>query len=97
MPSVDIDRGWKLDKIHTKRMLHAFAQLCLELIGLEDERVNDVLRHKGITLMPGPVVGLEYGMGDKQVHEADLVLAEKEVEALERVRKPISTKKKTKR
>lgn len=92
MPIVDIDRASPLDKIHTKRMKHAFAQVFVELIALEDERVNEVLRHKGITVWPGPVVGIEYGPGDKQILELALASANKE--AKNAAKKP---KKKAKR
>lgn len=81
MPSVDIDRVSRLDKIHVNRMLHAFAQLAIDLIRLEDGRVNSVLRHKGIAVFPGPIVGIEYGPGDRQILEVDLSAANKEVNA----------------
>lgn len=94
MPKVDIECGSHLDKIHTNRMLHAFAQLAQALIGLEDGRVNAVLRQKGIVVAPGPVVGIEYGPGDIQILELDLASANNESAALA---KPKPVKKARKR
>ena len=80
MPNVDIDRAGKLDKIHTKRILHAVAQVVLHLIRLEDERVDNILNNYSIALMPGPVVGIEYAPGVRQILSDELV-AEKALEA----------------
>ncbi len=91
MPLVDIERGSRLDKIHTKRMQHAFAQLCLDLMRLEDGRVNGVLIRKGIAVWPGPIVGIEYGPNDRQILELDLASANKEAALAEK-----SAKKKSK-
>lgn len=74
MPTIDIDRASKLDKIHTKRVLHAFAQVVLNLINLEDDRVNSILRQYSIAVMPGPVAGIDYAPGAKQILEHDLEL-----------------------
>ena len=79
MPLVDTERASELDKIHTARMFHAFGQLVLNLVALEDERVNAVLLHKSICVFPGPVVALEYAPGDRQILIGRLVAANKAV------------------
>lgn len=72
MPIVDIDCAGELDKIHTKRMFHAFAQVFVKLIALEDERVNGILETYQLTVWPGPRVGIEYPFYAKQILEKEL-------------------------
>lgn len=72
MPLVDIDRASTLDKIHTKRILHAFAQVVLRLMWLEDRRVDGILNEYSIALMPGPRAGIDYSPLAKQILEAEL-------------------------
>lgn len=67
MPLVDIDRGSQLDKIHAKRMLHAFSQMALRLIALEDKIVDRILNSYSICVLPGTRVGIDYPPGAKQI------------------------------
>lgn len=94
MPIIDTDRASALDKIHSKRMSHAFAQLAVALIALGDAKVNRILANKGITVWPGPIVGIEYGPGDRQVLEVELKAAKRKA-ALDA--KPKAKKSKAKR
>lgn len=72
MPIVDIERGSKLDKIHARRMLHAFSQIVLKLVSLEDERVDAVLRSYSVFVLPGPVAATEYPPFAKQILSDEL-------------------------
>ncbi len=72
MPIVDIERGSKLDKIHCKRMLHAFSQIVLKLVSLEDVRVDSVLNSYSICVLPGPIAAIEYPPHSKQVMAQEL-------------------------
>lgn len=67
MPLIEIDRASDEDKRHTKRVLHAFAQLTLNLFTLQDARVDAVLSQYDITLWPGPSVGIKYPPDAKQI------------------------------
>ncbi len=93
MPIVDIERGSELDKVHSARMLHAFSQVVLALFGLEDERVDRVLRQFSLVLMPGPVAALEYPAGGKQIYAERLAELNRQKALLEKKPKPAAKKK----
>lgn len=96
MPNVDLEKCSKLDSIHARRMMHAFAQVLGRLLLIEDQRVQAILSHWDITLMPGPRVGIEYPDGAKQILEFELN-QEKEKLAIASTKKEIKAAKKSKK
>lgn len=67
MLNVNVDRASALDKIHTKRMFHAYGQVLLRVLALEDPEVNQILWDYGVTILPGPAAAIDYAVYAKQV------------------------------
>lgn len=67
MSTVDIERGSDLDKVHAQRMFHAYSNVLLGLIALQNPEVDDILRYWGVAIFPGPIAGIEYPYGAKQI------------------------------
>ena len=72
MIRVNLEKPTKLDLIHARRMLHAFAQCLGRLLLVDDVRVQAILNAWSITLFPDFVVGIEYHPGVKQILEFEL-------------------------
>lgn len=72
MPDVNVVNPSKLDQIHIRRMLHAFAQVLGRLLLLEEPAVQMLLAAYQITLLPGPRIGIEYPDGVKQILSLEL-------------------------
>jgi hypothetical protein len=93
MPDVDALNPTDLDRIHIRRMNHANFALFLDLLRLDIPEVDGVLAHWGITLLPHRRVGIEYGPGEKQTLEKELIAANKAKAAAARPKKKKKAKK----
>ena len=79
-PSVSCKTSEKITVIHRKRMAHAFGLLCARLVALNIPEVDFVLNQFGIAIIPGPVVGIDYPDGARQILSQELADAKAEAE-----------------